>query len=150
MCMQSVYEQKMHRRQVSDYTHMSGVRSPQSLSLVRVSVLLLSHRCTDSRGGRKTRSSSPNRKAGGQAEISPLTLPPSLIHTHTLVHRHSHTVSSMSAASQQQVSEDRGHLCAGPLLPPSSPPPLATFVGGKTGREERADSLPLSSYVHRH
>lgn len=33
-------------------------------------------------------------------------------HPHTLVRRHSHTVSSISAASQQQVSGDRGHLCA--------------------------------------
>lgn len=67
------------------------------------------------------------------------------IHMHTLVHKHSHTVSPMSDTSQQQVSEDRGHLCAGPPL-------LSSVSGhlcwGKTGREERADSLPLCSLVH--
>lgn len=85
------------------------------------------------------------RKNMGSAEISLLPLL-SLTnsHAHTFMHRHRHTVSSMSEASQQQVSEDRGHLCASlPLL--SSAPGYLCW--GKTGRVKWADRLPLSSYV---
>lgn len=55
-------------------------------------------------------------------------------HTHplTLVRRHSHTVSSISGASQQQVSADRGHLCA--QLPFFSSAP-GHLCWGKTGCE---------------
>lgn len=132
---------------VSDYTHMRRARSPKNPSPVRacVSSLLLYYRCKDS----IEESPDPphQQKCMGQAAISPLSLSLWLIHMHkhTLMHRHSHIVSSMSAASQQQVSEDRGHLCAGlPLLSSAS----VHLCWGKTGREERADRLPLSSTVH--
>lgn len=63
----------------------------------------------------------------------------------TPLHRHSDTVSSISAATRQQVSEDRGLLCAGlsPLLLHLRPP-----LFQKTGCREWANSLPLSSYIH--
>lgn len=122
---------------VSDRTHMSGVRSPQNLLLLRVFVssLLLSHKCKDSRGP----SADPphqQKKQGSSWNFSSHGPCLSLIHmhTHTLIHRHSHTVSSISAASQQQVSEDRGHLCAGlPLFSSAS----GHLCGEKTGREEQ-------------
>lgn len=88
------------------------------------------------------------QKSVDQSEIPPLSLRLSFIpiHTRAFMHAHSHTVSSMSAASQQQVSEDRGHLCSGlPLLSSSA---SGHLCWGKTGREERADSLPLSSHFH--
>lgn len=113
---------------------------PNSHSLVRVCVssLFLSHRCKDSRG------ECPlilltNRKARLKFL---LTLP--VFHLFTCTH--SHTVSSRSAASQQQVSEDRGHLCA--ELPLFSSSASGHLCWRKTGREEWDDSLPLCSYVH--
>lgn len=78
-----------------------------------------------------------NRKAGVKLKFllsRSLSFTHSHAHTHTLIHRHSHTVSSISAASQQQVSEDRGHLCVGlPLFSSAS----GHLCWEKTGREEQ-------------
>lgn len=65
---------------------------------------------------------------------------------HTPLHRHSDTVSSISAATRQQVSEDRGLLCAGlsPLLLHLWPP-----LFQKTGCREWANS-PYISLISMH
>lgn len=70
------------------------------------------------------------------------------MHTHSLVHRHSHTVSSMSAASQQQVSVNRGHLCDGPH---SHPPLLLRLWPPLLGKDWpwRASRQPASQlFIH--
>lgn len=81
---------------------------------------VLSHRCTDLRGDRPA--APHQQKSVGQSKIPPplsLSVSHSFVRSHAraLVHGHSHTLSSMSAARQQQVSEDRGHLCSGPPSP---------------------------------
>lgn len=86
-----------------------------------------------------------DKKAGVRLKISPLTVFSPIYthaHPHTLVHRHSHTVSSISAASQQQVPEDRGHLCARlPFFSSAS----GHLCWEKTGREGQAtDSVSAS------
>lgn len=85
------------------------------------------------------------KKIGGQAEISPFTLP--VFHSFTCTHilRHNHIVSSISVTSQQQVFEDRGHLCAGlPLFSSAS----VHLCWEKTGCEEQPKdrlSAPMST-----
>lgn len=81
---------------------------------------VLSHRCTDLRGDRPA--APHQQKSVGQSKIPPplsLSVSHSFVRSHAraLVHGHSHTLSSMFAARQQQVSEDRGHLCSGPPSP---------------------------------
>lgn len=103
---------------------------------IRVFSHLLGHKCNDLRG---PRADPPHpKKKQGQAEISPCLLLRSLSfthsHAHTLIHRHNHTVSSISVTSQQQVFEDRGHLCTGlPLFSSAS----GHLCWEKTGREEQ-------------
>lgn len=129
MCMQSVAlcsKQNRNTRMLSviDYTHMSGVRFPQNLLAGRCLCVLPPSPQSEMQRfkRRKSWSSSPAEKKKKEAGVRLtflLSRSQSFTHSHahTLTHRHSHTVSSMSAASQQQVSEDRGHLCAGPPPP---------------------------------
>lgn len=130
---------------VSDRTHMSGVRSPQNLLLLRVFVssLLLSHKCKDSRGP----SADPphQQKSRGQAEISPLTVP--VFHSFTCTNTHSYTDTVIQCPRSQPLASSRCLKTGGTSVPdsPSSPLPLATFVGKRLAvksNRQTASQLP--------
>lgn len=106
---------------------MSGVRSPLKLSLVCASSLLLSSRLKDSRG--ESPDPPHQQRSRGQAEISPLTLP--VFHSFTCTHTHWCTDTAIQCPRCQPLASSRCLRTGGTsvLDSPSSPPPLATFVG---------------------
>lgn len=132
---------------------MSGVRSPQILSLGPVSVCPPSSSVTDAKArGGESPDPPHQQRSRGQAETSPLTLP--VFHSFTCAHSRTDTV--VQCLRCQPLASSRCLKTGGTsVLDPFPPPPLPFFSSasghlcwGKTGREERADSLPLSSYVH--
>lgn len=145
-----------HRCKLSDDTHMNGVRSSQNVLDPCLCVLPSTKSQAKTQEG--PQADPPHRQESrGQAENFSshglFTRLHARTHTqpHTLVHRHSHTVSSISAASQQQVSEDRGHLCARlPFFSSAS----GHLCWEKTGREGQAtdsvsDSLSTPPPKHK-
>lgn len=125
-----------------DDTHTNGFAIPTESACILPSTWSQAN----TQGPREADPPSSARKAGGQAEISPLTVRhPFTCRTNTHAPcRHSHTVSSISAASQQQVSGHRGHLCA--RLPFFSSTP-GHLCWGKTGCEKEQAAGSVSAAV---
>lgn len=70
-------------------------------------------------------------------------------HAQTHMQRHSRILSPTSAMSQQQVSEDRGNLCAGLATSPSSPPaPDSGHLLLEKDWPWRGSRQPASQHLH--
>ena len=123
---------------------MSGVRS-----LVRV--LLPPQSQSQRSKGRKSCSSTPAQRQGVRLNV--LLLSRSLsAHSFTFTHS-CHTDTVIQCPRCQPLASSRCLKTGGTSVLDSPPSPLLSSASGhlcwgETGREERADSLPLKSYVH--